>query len=149
MFIKKANVLVLGAILGITGISLVDIKQAVSQPAPPLSSMSITAVQSTNNPSWESIPQGNLSTSKDHGGRSLCVQTEERGYGQSQSVLFNSSKMVQKSSTAITGSGRIIVGWKREWCYSSNTTFSSGRVTFKATSINFPRNTLSTSLNIR
>ena len=79
MFIKKANVLVLGAILGITGISLVDIKQAVSQPAPPLSSMSITAVQSTNNPSWESIPQGNLSTSKDHGGRSLCVQTEERG----------------------------------------------------------------------
>ena len=149
MFFKQANVLVLGTILGITGLSLVDIKQAISQPAPPLSSVSITAVNSSQNPSWELIQSGNLSTSKDHGGRSLCVQTEERGYGQSQSVLFNGNRMVQKSSTAITGFGRIIVGWKREWCYSSSTAFSSGRVTFQATSINFPRNTLSTALNIR
>ncbi|MFM6179905.1 MAG: DUF4879 domain-containing protein [Dolichospermum sp.] len=141
--------MVLGTILGITGISLVDIKQAVSQPAPPLSSVSITAVQSTDNPSWESIPRGNLSTSKDHGGRSLCVQTEEMGYGQSQIVLFNSNRMVERSSTPIIGWGRIIVGWKRVWCYSSNTTFSFGRVTFQATSINFPGNTLSTFLSIR
>lgn len=149
MFFKQANALVLGTILGITGLSFVDIKQAISQPAPPLSSVAITAVNSSQNPSWELIQSGNLSTSKDHGGRSLCVQTEERGYGQSQSVLFSGSIMVQKSSTAITGFGGIIVGWKREWCYSSSTAFSSGRVTFQATSINFPRNTLSTALNIR
>ncbi|MFM6201593.1 MAG: DUF4879 domain-containing protein, partial [Dolichospermum sp.] len=121
----------------------------VSQPAPPLSSVSITAVQSTDNPSWESIPRGNLSTSKDHGGRSLCVKTEERGYGQNQIVLFSGNRMLERSSTPILGWGRIVVGWKREWCYSSNTTFSSGRVTFQATSINFPHNTLSTSLSIR
>ncbi|MFM6268298.1 MAG: DUF4879 domain-containing protein [Dolichospermum sp.] len=125
------------------------LNKRVSQPAPPLSSVSITAVQSTDNPSWESIPRGNLSTSKDHGGRSLCVQTEEMGYGQSQIVLFNSNRMVERSSTPIIGWGRIIVGWKRVWCYSSNTTFSFGRVTFQATSINFPGNTLSTFLSIR
>ncbi|MFM6010044.1 MAG: DUF4879 domain-containing protein, partial [Dolichospermum sp.] len=137
-----------GTILGITGISLVDIKQAVSQPAPPLSSVSITAVQSTQNPSWESIPQGNLSTSEDHGGRFLCVKTEERGYGQNQIVLFSGNRMLERSSTPILGWGRIVVGWKREWCYSSNTTFSSGRVTFQANSIN-STNRLSTSLSIR
>lgn len=149
MFFKQANVLVLGTILGIAGISFVDIKQAISQPAPPLSSVAITAVNSSQNPSWELIQSGNFSTSKDHGGRSLCVQTEERGYGQSQSVLLNGKKMTQRSSTAITGFGRIIVGWKREWCYTSSTSFSSGRVIFQATSINAPRNTLSTALNIR
>ncbi|MFM6253732.1 MAG: DUF4879 domain-containing protein [Dolichospermum sp.] len=123
------------------------LNKRVSQPAPPLSSVSITAVQSTDNPSWESIPRGNLSTSKDHGGRSLCVKTEERGYGQNQIVLFSGNRMLERSSTPILGWGRIVVGWKRE-C-SSNTTFSSGRVTFQATSINFPHNTLSTSLSIR
>lgn len=45
MFFKQAKALVLGTILGITGISFVDIKQAISQPAPPLSSVAITAVQ--------------------------------------------------------------------------------------------------------
>jgi hypothetical protein len=36
MFFKQANALVLGTILGIAGISFVDIKQAISQPAPPV-----------------------------------------------------------------------------------------------------------------
>jgi len=43
MFFKQANALVLGTILGIAGISFVDIKQAISQPAPPLSSVAQSA----------------------------------------------------------------------------------------------------------
>jgi hypothetical protein len=127
--------------------SVAGMEQALSAPAPALSSVRVTAVASSKYPYRDPIPQGSLSTPQDHGGPSLCVETTEVGYGQNQIAKFNGNRLTENSSTAILGTGNIVTGWKRVWCYQGS--FTSGTFTFQATSINFPWNTLSTFLNIR
>lgn len=147
MFLKRHAVIGTTLAFSTIGMSVAGIEQAISAPAPALSGVSVIGVISSNYPNWESIPQGNLSTQKDHGGSQLCVQTQEVGYGTNQIAQFNGNRLIERSSAAILGAGRVVTGWTRVWCYQGS--FTSGTFTFQATSINFPWNTLSTRLYIR
>lgn len=122
-------------------------KLLLAAPAPPLTAVVVEAVSSTNHPAWEVIRSGALSTVKDHGGRTLWVQTREYGYGQNQIARFNSFNMRLVQSTPVTDAARNITGWRRVWSYSGS--FTSGRFTFQANSLAGIPSTRSTALSIR
>ncbi|MBD2279306.1 MULTISPECIES: DUF4879 domain-containing protein [Nostocales] len=128
MFLKRHNNPIIVTILGLStiGISVAGMEQAISAPAPALSQVKVIGVNR--------VPQ-------------LCVQTQEVGYGTNQIAQFNGNRLTERSSAPTLGAGRVVTGWTRVWCYQGS--FTSGTFTFQATSINFPRNTLSTRLYIR
>jgi hypothetical protein len=135
------------ATLALAVLALGSLKLAYSAPAPPLRAVVVEAVASSKYPTWEPIPTGGLSTTRDHSGTWLKVQTREDGYGQNQIARFNSYNMRLIQSVAVVDAGRNIVGWHRVWQYTGS--FSSGRFTFQANSLVGIPSVRSTALSIR
>lgn len=118
-------------------------------PAPPLKSLVVIAVASPaykGGKEWDYIPSNALTTTNDHGGDWIRVAVLETGYGQAQSAVFSSTKMTLYQSDPVPATG-VATGFIRY--YYLKKTFTSGRFTNQATSINAPWNTISTGLNIK
>ena len=120
-------------------------------PAPPLSELQVTKIRSQRSPVWENVSTSQLLTNVDHSGSWLEVETREIGYSNPPLNIarFSGVRMTQISSTPIVGPDRVIRGWLRVWRYSSSQTFTSGRFTYEATSINFPFNKMSDWIQVK
>ena len=108
---------------------------------------------------WESIGAYQMATSRDHGGGSLRVVTEEIGYGnvlvarmngillpasanyQNESICFNG-----RAATTRCSSGQTVVGYRRYWKLDGN---QRGTFSYQNTSMNSPWNTMSDSIYIQ
>ncbi|MCR6850505.1 YolA family protein [Bacillus sp. IBL03825] len=117
--------------------------EASAGPAAPLTSLNVVKVESQLG-GVETINPNSFSTTRDHGGSYLYVYTREIGYGQ-----FPFAKMdgfdVKSVGSQIIG-GNPIVGWEYKWDVSK---FKEGTFEYQKTSINYPRNTLRTSIYIK
>ena len=117
--------------------------------APPLTSMVVVAVASPaykGGTQWDYIPANALTTTNDHGGDWICVAVLETGYGTAQNAAFNNTTMSLYRSDPVPATG-VTTGFIRY--YSLNKTFTSGRFTNQAKSMNSPWNTISTGLNVK
>ena len=108
---------------------------------------------------WESIGAYQMATSRDHGGGSLRVVTEEVGYGtvlvarmngillpasanyQNESICFNG-----RAATTRCSPGQTVVGYRRYWKLDGN---QRGTFSYQNTSMNSPWNTMSDSIYIQ
>jgi hypothetical protein len=115
-------------------------------PAPPLSSVKVVKVESQQG-GIEYINSNSFSTVNDHGGSYLYISTVEIGYGQFNRAEMNGSQLKSKESKRLDFDGdRTIDGWEYKWDASGQ---QNGTFSYQSTSINFPRNTLSTSIYIK
>lgn len=118
---------------------------ALAQPAPGLTSVSVTRVKSSAVPGGENINSNMFSTSRDHSGPLLQVETFDFGYSSYREATFGGRSMREVSSQAYPSRGPAI-GFFRVW--QIQTPYTSGNFTYKANS----RTTgyrYYTSLNIR
>ncbi len=122
--------------------------------APPLTYLQAYAAISTQHPTYEYFPAGLLTSSVNHGGDELYIVTVEIGYGNIPLAEMNgfiledvSHLFVQNPNERriIDATGRI-VGFYTWW---SANGIDSGRFTYRNTSTNAPRNTLSDGIVIR
>lgn len=115
-------------------------------PAPPLSSMWVDQVGSTNYGGWEYV-RGKYITTGDHGGAELYVYTYERGYASSRLAQMNGGRLDQWDHQLIDEDGdNTIDGFFIGWDACGH---ESGQFTYQATSSNYPRNTMSTWISIK
>ena len=131
-------------------LSLLQVNQAMAQPAPTLTEFRVVGVRSIgylNASQYDTVPPGASITPNDHRGGGLIVAVFERGYGHLQTASFNGVRMNLVHSEPDIGPGNRIRGYIRY--YHSSTNFTSGTFTSSARSINFPFNTMSTRLTIR
>jgi len=127
--------------------------------APPLTSVAVYGVFSTQNGGWE-ITYNKFTTTGDHGGAQLRVAFEEWGYGQNRVAKFNGAVLpasAQFASDPICGgtpanpnlncpAGSTIIGFIRYYKLDGQ---QSGSFQAQSTSINAPIRTYSTSITIR
>ncbi|AOT08622.1 DUF4879 domain-containing protein [Pseudoalteromonas luteoviolacea] len=118
-------------------------------PAPKLTYLEIRGVRSAKYPQWDNISASSFSTNQDHGGEFYAV-TLEYGYATPSSRRFqvNGLTLSLALSDPIKDAGNIVIGYVNYW-HNTQTSFSSGTSTYKATSINFPYNTEDDRLYIR
>lgn len=138
--------------------ALLELSAHPNASAPPVTSVSVYAVYSTQYGNWEVIPSGQYTTTYDHGGTTLNVAVLEIGYGTAnatmQGTFLDHSKNYTTQSVCISGgyyttscpAGAAIVGFLRYWDVSG---YQSGQFTESDRSYNSPFNTVSTYLNIR
>lgn len=124
---------------------LAIVQGVAAQPAPPLTELYVYAVASEQG-GIEYISSSQVSTLENHGGAWMYVYTVEIGYGTGRIAKMNTVSLTEASSQPITDSSSIIVGWFRAWDASG---FDGGNFTYQSRSINYPHNTMSTSLFIR
>lgn len=127
-----------------------SLRVASAQPAPPLTAMYVYRVTSTgytNGAQWDYPPQGALITPQDHSGPELLVGVYEQGYARTQVAFFNGFPMQLVQSQALYNAQNQIYGYIRY--YYIRTPFTGGTFRCQATSINWPNNTMSTSISIR
>ncbi len=131
-------------------------KENARAPAPPLSSVSIYAVGSSNC-GWEYLP-GNT-TSCDHGGFELRVAVLENGYSSNRIAWMNGALLPASANYASEGIcvvngvatmpcpiGYSITSWMRYYNLDGK---QSGFFQYQASSANPPFNTFSTSVSIK
>jgi hypothetical protein len=108
---------------------------AIAAPAPALSDIQVYAVSSQTFSSWEYTEPSLILTRQNHGGNYLQVITKEVGYANQAtlSATFNGQRMSLVESLAYPSTGTI-QGWYRLWRI--NTSFTSGQVVCKGSSIN-------------
>lgn len=125
---------------------------AQAQPANPLTRVVVEKVWSGIVPEGEVIPAGTLTTEKNHGGKFLCVQVREYGYGTNRFAKINNKPMKLKTLTRINDSYGYIIGWRLIYEFIPATWFKKGTFTYQADSLNYspyyPRRQ-STFVNIR
>lgn len=125
-------------------------------PAPPLSSMWVYAVGSTDC-GWESTV-GMTTTACDHGGEQLRTAVLEIGYGYNHIAWMNggllpSSTMYSSTPVCVTGSnytwpctaGQTVVGFLNEYNVDGH---QNGLFKYQNTSTNSPWNTMSVQISI-
>ena len=123
---------------------------ATAQPAPALTAEYVVGVKSTgytNGQQWDYVPQGAFITPGNHTGPELLVAVYEQGYANNQIAFFNGMRMQLLQSQPLVNAQSQIYGYIRY--YYIQTPFTSGTFRCQSTSINFPFNTLSTSLSIK
>lgn len=117
-------------------------------PAPALTGIYIMGVASPQGGAEYMTTLNQYSTGNDHGGDWIQVLTLEVGYGQNRSGLFNGRSMqIAESSPADLNGDGIVDGFYYLW--ESYRPFTEGAFETKATSINFPVNTLSNFINVK
>jgi Domain of unknown function (DUF4879) len=142
-------------LLALSAASLLATATVAAAPAPPLSYVQIRYVGSSTQ-GWEPIADGNFTTSLDHGGALMRVVTVEVGYGSSRIARMNGSVLPSSAnyqSDAFCSSnfltpcqpGQTIVGFTRYWNVDG---YPGGTFSYQSTSINYPFNTMSDTLNI-
>ncbi|UYX52454.1 YolA family protein [Bacillus thuringiensis] len=117
--------------------------EASAGPAAPLSSLNVVQVESEQG-GVEMINPNNFSTTRNHGGSHLYITTKEIGYGQNPFAKMNGSAVKSIGSTIIGGNP--IVGWYYKWDASGH---QQGTFEYQKTSINYPFNTMRTSIYIQ
>ncbi len=116
-------------------------------PAPPLTYLQVRAAISTNYPQFEFFEPHQLSSIQDHGGQELYVITYQIGYSNYKFAEMNGAllDLVKIENVDLNGDS-IIDGFYYWWDASE---FESGDFTYKATSSNYPWNTMSDRIYIR
>ncbi|QMV13540.1 YolA family protein [Vibrio spartinae] len=140
----------------VTGTSLVKSGKVELAPAPPLSSMWVYAVGSSDC-GWESTA-GLTVTTCNHGGSALRAAVLEIGYGSSSIAWMNGgilprSAQYASTSVCVTGNyytwpctaGQIVVGWLVEYNLDGH---QNGTFKYQNTSTNSPWNTMSVRIRI-
>lgn len=141
MFKKVALGISSLAIITFVGLGMAT--EASAGPAAPLSSLNVVQVESEQG-GIETINTNSFSTTRNHGGSYLYIYTKEIGYGQNPNAKMNGSAVKSIGSTVIGGNP--IVGWYYKWDASGH---QQGTFEYQKTSINFPFNTMRTSLYIQ
>lgn len=128
---------------------------ALAQSAPALTYLQIRYVNSSNQGS-EAIADAATSTTKNHGGAQMRVLTVEVGFGNNRVATINGNVLPASANYSTTpfcslsfstpcSPGQTIVGYTRWWNIDG---YQSGTFSYRTTSVNFPYNTLTDTLNI-
>ncbi|PFJ17182.1 DUF4879 domain-containing protein [Bacillus cereus] len=141
MFKKAAIGISSLAITAFIGLGMAT--EASAGPAAPLTSLNVVQVESELG-GVETINQNSFSTTRNHGGKYLYITTKEIGYGQNPFAKMNGSNVKSIESTIIGGNP--IVGWYYKWDASGH---QQGTFEYQKTSINYPFNTMRTTLYIQ
>lgn len=111
----------------------------------PLKRIKIILVGSSNAGGWEEIKDNYTQTKYKHGGEEFYIWTEEIGIGGKGEARLNGAVLALKQEIALKNNQNIIVGFRREWDACQR---KSGLFQYTNTSLNYPWNTISVSLNI-
>lgn len=139
--------------------SLKDFKKPELGPGAPLTYLSVSSVISSTVPNGELIRQGQVKTTKHYGGSHLYVTTIELGYGSNLitrmngynvpiSELIDVLPLCYKPGGGIEPctNGAIAAGFRRTWNVSN---YGNGEFTYQLTSINYPYDSKTTTLEIQ
>lgn len=118
-------------------------------PAPPLTYLQVYAARSEKCPQWEYFSRNQSSSTKDHGGSWMEIVTEELGYANPYSRYAEMNRvgfsLIKRTAIHIDGDN-IVDGWRFYW---KNSGQQSGVFKYKATSINYPYNTMYDAIYIK
>ena len=113
--------------------------------ATPITQVYVAGVISSLHPEWENLNPNDTNTRHPHAGE-IIIATIEMGYGGSEVARLNGSTLKQYGDAQNIVSGRTVIGFIRYW---RSELRGSGYFTYSITSLDHPRNTMSTSINIK